>query len=399
MRSTVTGELVLGPELDAGYWVRNLRAPVLFSDATQRAMKDGHGLFVEMSPHPILVPAVEENLREVKRDGVALASVRRNADERRAMLEALGALYVRGQAVDWGRVVPPGGRCVSLPAYPWQRERFWLEPPAGGAAPERARRAPGEGEHPLLGAPFASSLHPDEHLWEQRLRVADLPYLTDHCVREDVVFPGAGYVEMALAAATEVFGQAGLRPGGLRVRVDALGGFGPPRPGGARGGARARVVRGVDARRGEPHVDEARRGDAARRRRRARRRVGAAGADQGAVPVGAGRRGPLCAHGGEAAPVRSGVPGGGADLGGGGRGASARPPARGGRRRRALPGPPGAAGCLLPGGDGAVRGGPGRDVRARGDRARLPARPPAARGVGEGDGGGSSRGRARRPRS
>ena len=145
MRSTVTGELLLGPELDAGYWVRNLRMPVLFSDVTQRLMKEGHGLFVEMSPHPILLPAVEENLREVKREGAAIASVRRNADERRSMLEALGALYVRGHAVDWGRVMPERGRCVSLPGYAWQRERFWLEQPEGARRGSRDLPRPARG--------------------------------------------------------------------------------------------------------------------------------------------------------------------------------------------------------------------------------------------------------------
>jgi acyl transferase domain-containing protein/acyl carrier protein len=127
MQSTVTGGLVTGPELDASYWVRNLRSPVLFSGATRRLMADGHGLFIEMSPHPILLPAVEENLREAQQEGAAIASLRRSAEERRAMLEALGALHTQGHEVDWARLHPYGGSLVTLPTYPWQRERYWLE--------------------------------------------------------------------------------------------------------------------------------------------------------------------------------------------------------------------------------------------------------------------------------
>jgi acyl transferase domain-containing protein/surfactin synthase thioesterase subunit len=127
MRSTVTGEVLKGPECDAGYWARNLREPVLFSSAAQRLMEERHALFVEMSPHPILVPSIEENLREKDVKGVVLGSLRRSADERRAVLEAVGAAYALGCPVDWKRIAPKDGRCVRLPRYPWQRQRYWIE--------------------------------------------------------------------------------------------------------------------------------------------------------------------------------------------------------------------------------------------------------------------------------
>ncbi len=126
MRSTVTAETVGGVELDAAYWVKNLREPVLFLDATQRLIDEGHTVFLEMSPHPVLVPSIEENLQEKGKHGAAIASLRRNTDERRSMLEAAGALYTRGHALDWKRIYPAGSRSVRLPAYPWQRERHWL---------------------------------------------------------------------------------------------------------------------------------------------------------------------------------------------------------------------------------------------------------------------------------
>jgi acyl transferase domain-containing protein/surfactin synthase thioesterase subunit len=126
MRSTVTGEPVRGPELDASYWAKNLREPVLFSTATQRLIDDGLTLFIEMSPHPILLQAVEENLREKNSEGAVVASMRRGTDERRTMLAALGAVYARGYPVEWKRLIP-AGRCVPLPTYPWQRERHWIE--------------------------------------------------------------------------------------------------------------------------------------------------------------------------------------------------------------------------------------------------------------------------------
>ncbi|WP_438004842.1 SDR family NAD(P)-dependent oxidoreductase [Sorangium sp. So ce321] len=127
MRSTVSGEICRGEELGPDYWARNLRDPVLFSSAVQRLADDGHALFIEMSPHPVLTPAIEEGLHARAPGGAALPSMRRERDEKRCLLEALGALYAHGYPVDWKRRYPSGGRCISLPAYPFQRERYWID--------------------------------------------------------------------------------------------------------------------------------------------------------------------------------------------------------------------------------------------------------------------------------
>ncbi len=209
MWSTVTGNAVKGPELDAAYWAKNLRDPVLFSSVVQGLIANGHTLFVELSPHPILLPSVEENLREKKQAGRSIASMRRNADERRTLLEALGALYVAGVDVEWKRLFPHGGRCVSLPSYPWQRERYWIDLETKAAAASPRSRA-SRGGHPLLGEAFSPLDRPGTHYWEQWVSVKALPYLDDHRVRGEVVFPGAGYLEMALSAGAEIYGEGGF---------------------------------------------------------------------------------------------------------------------------------------------------------------------------------------------
>nr|CCE88380.1 polyketide synthase [Sorangium cellulosum] len=212
MLSTVTGRPVRGGELAAGYWADNLRKPVLFSRVIRGLIEEGHTLFVEMSPHPILLPAIDENLHESKVEGATIASSRRQADERTSLLEALGKLYVHGYPVEWQRLYPDGGQVVDLPTYPWQRRRHWVE--AGAKAREGSRAARRSARdlsaHPLLGAPFQSSLRLDERHWEQLLRVETTPYLADHRVLGEVVFPGAGYVEMALAAGAARLGDAAL---------------------------------------------------------------------------------------------------------------------------------------------------------------------------------------------
>jgi acyl transferase domain-containing protein/NAD(P)-dependent dehydrogenase (short-subunit alcohol dehydrogenase family) len=196
MRSTVLAAPVSGLELDAAYWGRNLRAPVRFLDVARQLIDEGHTVFVEQSPHPVLLPSLEEILAERGALGTAIASTRRGSDEGCAMREALGALYTRGIDVDWSRT-GAGGRCVRLPSYPWQRERLWVDAPVAGSRVPGRRAA---GEHPLLGGSLVSSLRPGERLWEQRVGAEHPSWLVDHKVQGEVVFPGAAYLEMALAA-------------------------------------------------------------------------------------------------------------------------------------------------------------------------------------------------------
>jgi phthiocerol/phenolphthiocerol synthesis type-I polyketide synthase C len=193
--STVTGDSLRGSELTADYWSRNLREPVLFGDAVERLVALGHRDFVEVSPHPVLTAAVQQVLTSTGVAGRALATLRRGEPERGAMLRTLGELYEAGSAVAWGNLYP-AGRSVPLPAYPWQRERFWEEP-----APRSAARAAG---HPLFGP--STSTAAGARIWEGELRLKDVGYLRDHVVRDRIVLPAAAYLDMALTACATLEG-------------------------------------------------------------------------------------------------------------------------------------------------------------------------------------------------
>ncbi|MEX2500726.1 MAG: beta-ketoacyl synthase N-terminal-like domain-containing protein, partial [Trueperaceae bacterium] len=203
--SEVTGDWTDGTALDGAYWWRNVREPVRFADATARLLDAEVDTFVEIGPHPVLAGPLGETIAHIGADARVLASLRRHQDEGRTMLATLGELYVRGAPVAWSAVAP-AGRCVRLPTYPWQRERYWFDddeedapqrPPAHGVATG----------HPLLGRRL-SSAHPT---WEARLDDRDLAYLDAHGIDGATVFPGAGYLEMAFAAARELHGSGPLR--------------------------------------------------------------------------------------------------------------------------------------------------------------------------------------------
>ncbi|MES2220254.1 MAG: acyltransferase domain-containing protein, partial [Acidobacteriota bacterium] len=210
MLSTVTGDYAVSASdpsaenatrMDAEYWVQNLRRSVLFAPAIQRLCADGRDTFIELSPHPILLPSIEASAREVQPRALAVPSLRREKPAVATMLGALGALYVAGRKIDWKRFYSEDARCVTLPQYPFQRERCWPEP----ADPNRARAHAADSTTPLLGRRFESSLEPNVLLWEADLEIANLPYLNDHRVLRSAVFPAAAHVEMALSAARTMF--------------------------------------------------------------------------------------------------------------------------------------------------------------------------------------------------
>nr|QVV57684.1 beta-ketoacyl synthase [Myxococcales bacterium] len=211
IRSTVTGELLQGEELGPAYWVDNLRKPVLFAQAVARSIEARQTLFLEISPHPILLHSIEESLRELAKEGAAIPSLKRQEHERHCLVDSLGALHVHGHELAWDKLYPRSGRCVTLPPYPWQRERYWLgddTKPKYSAKPSRVMARVEPGAHPLLGTALLLAVEPTLHFWEQALSTRTVPYLADHRVQGEAIFPGAGYVEMALAAAADVHGRA-----------------------------------------------------------------------------------------------------------------------------------------------------------------------------------------------
>ena len=124
--STSTGQKECGSTLGGAYWGSNLRMPVLFWPAVKQMIAAGYNAFVEIGPHPVLLHSLEETIGQEGVPGVAVVTSHRECDEYKDTLRAIAALHCAGYPVDFGRLYP-NGRCISLPAYPWQRERHWIE--------------------------------------------------------------------------------------------------------------------------------------------------------------------------------------------------------------------------------------------------------------------------------
>ncbi len=131
--STVTaGLLPARALLDVAYWQRNMRQPVQFAGAVQQLINDQYRHFLEISPHPVLAQALEQCLATADVSGSVLPSLRRGSSESLRLLQSCAVLYAAGFDPAWSQLAP-AGHCVALPAYPWQRQRYWLEPPSPGS--------------------------------------------------------------------------------------------------------------------------------------------------------------------------------------------------------------------------------------------------------------------------
>lgn len=193
--STVTGERADTLPLDAQYWWENVRKPVLFGKALRTLIADGFNMFLEVGPNPVLASSIADGLKTSGQEATIHCSLRRDEDESQRILTTLGELHCKGYSVPWKQMYW-GGRLVKLPAYAWQRERYWSETEEGTS--DRLGRQ----DHPLLGGRTNSPVPS----WHVELSRRNLPFLSDHRVHGAIVYPGAGYIEMALAAARHFYG-------------------------------------------------------------------------------------------------------------------------------------------------------------------------------------------------
>jgi acyl transferase domain-containing protein len=196
--STVYGKEAKGADFGVAYWGKNIRHPVLFSNAVQAAAEKGFRTFLEVGPHPVLLNSVEECLGEANARFVP--SLRRKQNEMTSMLSSLGALYVAGGAVNWPAVYPAGAPPVSLPVYPYQRRSFWIE-----RRPKTEMRETGK-LHPLLGRPLKSpSL--SGAAFQAELSPGDPSYLADHRIQGSLLLPMTAFLEIAGAAVSKAVGK------------------------------------------------------------------------------------------------------------------------------------------------------------------------------------------------
>ncbi|GAA1934699.1 hypothetical protein GCM10009738_03230 [Kitasatospora viridis] len=191
--STLEARVLDTAELDGGYWYRNLRQTVRFGEVIAALAAEGHRVFVEASPHPVLGLAIAQ----AGEDLVAAGTLQRGDGSRGRWLTALAGAFAAGVEVDWAAVTADGVRKVDLPTYPFQRERYWPKAVTGrGDASSAGQQRSG---HPLLAAAVWLA-EGDGLVLTGRLSLSAMPWLADHAVHGTVLLPGTAFVDLAVHA-------------------------------------------------------------------------------------------------------------------------------------------------------------------------------------------------------
>lgn len=187
--STVTGDAWQDEmKHDASYWYLNARQPVEFKNAIQAILNDNVSqIFLEVGPHSVLTPSLKDISSETDKEIKIVYSGRRNNTPSNWLEMCLARLAVAGCCLNWKLLT--GGVLVDLPTYRWNREFFWSECLEG-----REDRL-GANIHPILGTPLRAP-YP---AWLAMVNVNYMTWLDDHIIEGHVVFPGAAYIEGALA--------------------------------------------------------------------------------------------------------------------------------------------------------------------------------------------------------
>ena len=198
--SNLTGELMSAAP-NKVYWRRHLREAVRFGDGMLSLAKLECRIFLEIGPHPVLLPIAQLCFKD--RSAAWVASLNRQKSDADSITEMLVALYLAGRNINWSAV---HGDClwrrIPLPTYPFQRARYWIDDNV------RANRAekPAQPLHPLVGTRTSSTAK--EVGYEARYGLRHTDYFSDHRVTGAIVLPTTAELEAATVVGRLHFGTS-----------------------------------------------------------------------------------------------------------------------------------------------------------------------------------------------
>lgn len=234
--SPVTGGII-GPDegLQSDHWVRNLIQPTLFSGALEAMVygastdasanlvppRTNIDMIVEIGAHSQLSGSIRQVLAQHGTHSMPYAScLKRSVNAVDTMHDLVDSLARIGYPVDFAAVnnhrkFPKPSFVPDLPSYPWAHSKRHR----ALSRQVHEHRFPLHPAHGLLGLPVAGS-NPLTPTWRHFLRLSDgsLPWLVDHQLEGTVVFPGAGYITMAIEAARMTVDPSESRTLGYKLR-------------------------------------------------------------------------------------------------------------------------------------------------------------------------------------
>ena len=237
--SSVSGEQSNFSELGPSYWVKNMLSCVEFSDSVrnlcldldderrERGLNAAVDILIELGPHSALAGPVKQILQadpKLRNSSIRYASVLvRNQSAVQTSLQMAGQLFKSGYPVNFDQINNPHGNSglevlVDLPTYPWNHsDSYWAE--SRESHVYRSRSSP---RSDILGTYVRNTL-PSQPRWRNYIRPAEIPWIRDHKIQSNIIYPAGGFIAMAIEAVSQQAVNQGVKVSGYNLREVTIG--------------------------------------------------------------------------------------------------------------------------------------------------------------------------------
>ncbi len=183
--STVTGDIITAAKINNHYWYDNVREPVFFAKTMEKILEDEYTVFVEVGPHPVLKNSIRECTKN-RKDCHLIQTLNKREEEQVNFYENVSKLFTLGYTLKWDRWIDKLP-FMQIPTYPWQKQYLWRT-----AQNEEAQ------SNDVSSLSFREKVHGPSTAYIFELNEFFFPFMNDHIVHGKVVFPGAGYMGVAI---------------------------------------------------------------------------------------------------------------------------------------------------------------------------------------------------------
>jgi acyl transferase domain-containing protein/NADPH:quinone reductase-like Zn-dependent oxidoreductase/acyl carrier protein len=201
--STVTNTIKNGEELNGAYWAANLRNTVQFSSVIQQISRDHNVVYVEMSPHPTLIHAIKENLENIDTKTLVIGSFSKEKEEQVQFYYNYTKLFVANAKFNWNTIYAGVTEFIELPTYAWQKEYYWIK--KSSTSKNILTQTLDNKKHSFLSSYLKVNAGLPSYCWQTTISLSEYPYLEQHKVSGQILFPAAGFFEMINEATKQVF--------------------------------------------------------------------------------------------------------------------------------------------------------------------------------------------------
>ncbi len=197
--SNLTGKIVAEKDITSpDYWTRHIRECVRFYDTVKTLEQEGYEVFLEIGATATLTSLGKQSFPENK--CLWLPSLKKGSDDWSQILNSLSELYARGFDIDWTEFDRPYPRQkVTLPNYPFQRRKFWMNPVV------KLQMKAEDSHDTFIGQKITSPALKNTVIFQSQFSAEKPLFIKEHIIYDAMISPAAAHLSMLLSASKDVF--------------------------------------------------------------------------------------------------------------------------------------------------------------------------------------------------